>query len=599
MQALSPPTETDSGRIPKACVPCARAKVRCEIDAGYMSCKRCQRLKRNRSGQAPGAHRRKRANASVRPAENRDGVSAILAVSKQIPSRVITSWSLNSVDMAPAAYIDLSINNGREAEIVLQSFRSEMTTLFPFVVIPPSMTFVEMRQKKPFLVLAILMVCYRQDPARQTTIAHKLREMVSHSMLVQGKKSLDMLQALLVYLSWYHVPVHQSSQVGNIGHLIMALLSDLRLNNGAVVQTLKPSFGCLEPFDNDGSDVSAMRPTSRAAQSSSITRTLEERRTFLGCFFLISTVSMWTRELYPVQYSRYVDECCRAVSEAVEYPTDLSVVHLARLHGLADRISRFLTPENWHTIPACTSFPLGACVKLLESELLQLRASLSEGGQNGELNVHYHGSELTTVAVLLLHYHAIEILLYETALNDGIGPSRYGTYPVSRLSMLYACLKSTKLCFETAYTIPNFEWFDLPYAVWALLGHAIVVLSRLSLFKAAGWDQEYVRKTIDFSATMEKLMRHLDAAKELAETRSWYQLPRVVPQLYLTFMEKLRRIKAALEAKYKAQQASIPGVTAIPSPAQTIMMLTDDEIGMQRTPFFCDFLNDDFWEHFT
>ncbi|EXJ68069.1 uncharacterized protein A1O5_08684 [Cladophialophora psammophila CBS 110553] len=446
------------------------------------------------------------------------------------------------------------------------------------------MTFVEMRQKKPFLVLAILMVGYRQDPARQTTIAHKLREMVSHSMLVQGKKSLDMLQALLVYLSWYHVPVHQSSQVGNIGHLIMALLSDLRLNNGAVVQTLKPSFGRLEPFGNDGSDASAMRPTSRAAQSSSITRTLEERRTFLGCFFLISTVSMWTRELYPVQYSRYVDECCRVVSEAAEYPTDLSVVHLARLHGLADRISRSLTPENWHTIPACTSFPLGAGVKLLESELLQLRASLSEGGQN---------------AVLLLHYHAIEILLYETALNDGIGLSRYGAYPFSRLSMLYACLNSTKLCFETAYTIPAFDWFDLPYAVWALLGHAIVVLSRLSLSKADGWDQEYVRKTIDFSATMDKLMRHLDAAKELAENQSWYQLSRVVPQLYLTFMEKLRRIKAAHEAKYRAQQASIPGVTTIPSPAQTIMMLTDDEIGMQRTPFFCDFLNDDFWEQFT
>jgi hypothetical protein len=166
--------------------------------------------------------------------------------------------------------------------------------------------------------------------------------------------------------------------------------------------------------------------------------------------------------------------------------------------------------------------------------------------------------------------------------------------------MLYACLNSTKLCFETAYTIPDFEWFDLPYAVWALLGHAIVVLSRLSLLKADGWDQEYVRKTIDFSATMDKLMRHLDAAKELAESHSWYQLPRVVPQLYLTFMEKLRRIKAAHEAKYKAQHANIiPRVTTIPSPAQTIMMPTDDEIGMQCSPFFCDFLNDDFWDQFT
>lgn len=40
MYALTPPAESDGGRIPKACLPCARAKVRCEIDPGREACKR-------------------------------------------------------------------------------------------------------------------------------------------------------------------------------------------------------------------------------------------------------------------------------------------------------------------------------------------------------------------------------------------------------------------------------------------------------------------------------------------------------------------------------------------------------------------------------
>jgi hypothetical protein len=128
------------------------------------------------------------------------------------------------------------------------------------------------------------------------------------------------------------------------------------------------------------------------ASSLSLRECLTAEDCRLIAYKLQSRLSIWTRELYPVQYSKYVDECCRAVSEAAEYPTDLSAVHLARIHGMADRISRSLTPENWHTIPAFTPFPLGACVKLLEPELLQLRTSLSEGGQNGELEYAMVGS---------------------------------------------------------------------------------------------------------------------------------------------------------------------------------------------------------------
>nr|KAK5451282.1 hypothetical protein LTR18_001301 [Exophiala xenobiotica] len=461
------------------------------------------------------------------------------------------------------------------------------------------MTFAELRHEKPLLVLAIMMVSCRHDQMRQTAIAKKLRELISHKMLIQGERNLDILQCLLVDLSWYQLHVHLGSQVGNLLHLIMAMATDLGLNRGVV----PPIPAAL-----------AMRNPKIAVPTLSATRTLEERRTFLGCFFLtsmyvvwagvlrathtlqnwadthylLSRASMCVRDIYPIQHSRYVEECCQAISAAAEYPTDNYVVHLTRLHGMADSISRSLSQDVRHGIPASGPAPLGACVKLLESELQQLRSSLVEGERQN--------------AILLLHFYAIEIFLYQTALNGDVEPALYGMYPFSRLHILYACLNSTKLCFETAYTLPPSQWFDLPWSVWSLLGHAIVVLSRLSLLQAEGWDQEYVRRTINFSGTMDALAQQLDIARVLAESQSFQighnQLPRVVPQVFLTYSAKLRRVKASHEAKYMAQSMNSHPMPDLP-PMDALDIPTDDDFAMPYTTFFCDFLDESFWQQFT
>ncbi len=222
MFALTPPNESDGGRIPKACLPCARAKVRCEIEAGRETCNRydpvlrltpvvmsltslrCQRLKRSCSGQAPGAHRRKIPKSSNIPhlEERCNGVSTFLAASELVTAGLNSLLASDPPDFAPSGWIDLFVKSDSEADMMLQTFRREMQPLLPFVVTLPSMTFIELRQEKPLLVLAIMMVSCRHDQIRQTAIAKKLRELISHKMLIQGERNLDILQCLLVYLSW-------------------------------------------------------------------------------------------------------------------------------------------------------------------------------------------------------------------------------------------------------------------------------------------------------------------------------------------------------------------------------------------------------------
>lgn len=73
----------------------------------------------------------------------------------------------------------------------------------PSVVIPLEMTFPELQQKSPLLSSAILMVTCLDDVNQKKRMTDQFLEHVSRSVVKKGHKSLDILQALLVCLSWY------------------------------------------------------------------------------------------------------------------------------------------------------------------------------------------------------------------------------------------------------------------------------------------------------------------------------------------------------------------------------------------------------------
>ena len=89
-----------------------------------------------------------------------------------------------------------------QADECVTSFRSKEQLYFPFVVIPQHMTLDTLRRERPFLLLSVL-VCSAQDNAKlQEALELELRETMSRRVHVDGEKSLDLLQGVLVYLTW-------------------------------------------------------------------------------------------------------------------------------------------------------------------------------------------------------------------------------------------------------------------------------------------------------------------------------------------------------------------------------------------------------------
>ena len=87
-------------------------------------------------------------------------------------------------------------------EKLFSDFRTEMAQYFPFVVIPPQATASEYRSEKPLLFRTCIAAACHKDPNLQRQMGEELLKVVGERMILRGEKSLDLLQCILVLISW-------------------------------------------------------------------------------------------------------------------------------------------------------------------------------------------------------------------------------------------------------------------------------------------------------------------------------------------------------------------------------------------------------------
>lgn len=88
-----------------------------------------------------------------------------------------------------------------EAESLLSSFRQQ-ASYFPFVQIPADSTVPSLSRTSPFLLLAILTTASIRDPPLYHQLDHEFKRILSTKVIVEGRKSLDFIQGILVYVAW-------------------------------------------------------------------------------------------------------------------------------------------------------------------------------------------------------------------------------------------------------------------------------------------------------------------------------------------------------------------------------------------------------------
>lgn len=121
--------------------------------------------------------------------------------------------------------------NMASAESLLRNF-SSMLEYIPFIVLPADSTVTQVAASKPFILLAILTVSSRSRPVQKHSLYdEEFLRVLGLKYVSGGERSLQLLQGLLIYCSWY--PFHlkpKSSRLVQCMRMAADIVHDLSLD---------------------------------------------------------------------------------------------------------------------------------------------------------------------------------------------------------------------------------------------------------------------------------------------------------------------------------------------------------------------------------
>jgi hypothetical protein len=124
----------------------------------------------------------------------------MLAFGHTDPLEIEQSHGSRSTQKSPAVIERRKVTLD-QAEKLLSSFRL-MAPYFPFVQIPDDATVPSLSRASPFLLLAILTSASIREPSLYHQLDYEFKRILSTKVIVEGRKSLDFVQGILVHVAW-------------------------------------------------------------------------------------------------------------------------------------------------------------------------------------------------------------------------------------------------------------------------------------------------------------------------------------------------------------------------------------------------------------
>ncbi|KAM3068575.1 hypothetical protein ACMFMG_011105 [Clarireedia jacksonii] len=445
-----------------------------------------------------------------------------------------------------------------EAEETLRSFRTQSKKYFPFIHIPEGITAQKFREENPFLSLSIMMVMTKSTH-RQITLGMHIRNLIGKKLLVDGERDLDLLFGLMAYVSWGHCHYQQRPTWTSLILLAMGIVYDLGLNKTPP----KESPHLLLNYDARGCPKPFVPPAG----------TLQERRALLCCFFISSSFSMFVQKLDTLRWTPYAEESLHILTQNYESIQDLLLVQIVRLHLIQERVKEAPWFDTASSGTAAFKAPSSFYLNALKVEVKKFKQQIPP--------------ELENNVTLLMHLYNTEITIHEVALSKEL---KSDMDDFSRLESLCICLQAVKAWFEVYLEIPSCDYLGFPFSLYTHMAHCIVALYRLSVFEHPNWDVAMVRRELDLSVVLDKVVKMFESVKEASglDTGDYETSLECAGMVYFAMARRMAQIKTWWDAKMAAENMTNNDVN------NTSMGAGEVSETMGTTAFTVD-PNQDFW----
>ncbi|KAF2093207.1 hypothetical protein NA57DRAFT_81545 [Rhizodiscina lignyota] len=427
---------------------------------------------------------------------------------------------------------ELELQSG-EAEALLHTYRTVLTPYFPFAIASPQIGFSDVEERRPFFLDVIHFVCSTANYHRQVALGEKILNDIASRLLLRPEKTAELLQGMLLFTAWNFVMFPINGQMTTLLHMTKSLIVNLQLDRPPGSLNRRLLF--MKGYVNS--------QVAHAARDYT-PRTLEEQRALLGCYYLTSVKCTLSGSVVMDQfdYNEYMEDCCTALEQAKQVPTDVQLVYMVKLQRIVDCIGKAFPRGENPAIKTNPQVPAYMAIKVLQSELYNFKKTWPD--------------ELQHNTILLLNYYGAEVYLYETVILEK--PEDLGG-PMERLQVLEVlnnCLVTIKNFTDLYRTVPQSHYLYFPFTTWIQSGLVMQTACELAFFDHPGWEVPYIRAQLEIPSFLDF---ELNGLQNVINMRRTHEMGVSNKDIFHRFMRRKLNMKSAYETRLSAEAADKQG----------------------------------------
>ncbi|KAJ4119817.1 hypothetical protein NW765_015235 [Fusarium oxysporum] len=488
-------------RLNRTCEGCRKRKIRCISDLSNSQpslekCNRCRKLDIECVFNAPATRKRRRRNetriheleqkleevqrvvatgrqgdlcipptseASLTPASSQGSFPSFGRISTTSPSHS-TSYETTSESPVKGDPVSRGIIEESLAEELYTKFFTDLLPHYPLIQPDAPLSWRALQQDRPALFRAILATSSSSfRPDLWTPLFRDAERYVMEEAMIYGRKSIDLIQAALVLVTWSHPPdKFQHLNFGQFINIAATMVIDLRSSNDERYQIPSSNPEVLHTKEY-----------------------LEAVRAFSACYFLCSGIAMSFRRPSTLYYGPWVQECINILdSPASTHLGDRRLAAWIRLQRLAEEslaIARVGSDENSsrfnHSDPR-TRFILQGCLERVKD----WRQNLPEEIMTLTLEIHYHVILLNLYEPVLYDNHEFRDFRPPYAIHTFLSTNTFAPDLPQYVDARIECLDVARNLIQLFLQFSPKILQQVPVIVFTRMMYAVVMVIKLEVF---------------------------------------------------------------------------------------------------------------------
>jgi hypothetical protein len=294
--------------------------------------------------------------------------AAVLAAARDVAPGLNPLLSKEAAtDLLSPDVVEKGLLTMGKASELLTRYTTKMCPHLPAVIFPAGMTAAELRTSKPILFLAVMAAASSEIPALQATLTKELMQVLAERIIVRGKKTFELVQAVQVAVMWYWPPDRfEDLKFYQLVHIAAVMAIELGLGRKQAARG-----GFRKHISHAWHD----HPLKK--QPPPDPTTVEARRAWLACYFMATNTAMALHRPNLIRWTPFIADCMDVLQTSPDAaPSDKYLCHLVWTHKLAEDVGIQFSMDDPASTPNLTDPRTQHTLKGFERELEKYRASI-------------------------------------------------------------------------------------------------------------------------------------------------------------------------------------------------------------------------------